>query len=63
MSRSMGKENPGRYCQELKVGKADIEFRRRYVRYWHIADILLARPMSAFGGKADMKRTYFDVRF
>ena len=25
-----------------------------YVRFWHKADITIARRMSAFGGKADI---------
>jgi hypothetical protein len=36
--------------------------RCRLVCFWHKADIPIAFRMSAFGGKADMDRTYCRVR-
>jgi hypothetical protein len=34
-----------------------------YVRFWHKADITIVLTNVAFGGKADMTRTWCDVRF
>jgi hypothetical protein len=38
----------------LIVWGADIDLIRANVRFWPIADILVAPHMSAFGGKADI---------
>jgi hypothetical protein len=42
--------------QKHKKLSADvlIEVRRRHVRLWHLADILITVPNATFGGKADI---------